>query len=538
VASSSEQDATAALSMRHMTKRFFDTTVLDDVSLDCQAGAVHAIVGENGAGKSTLVKLLAGVYQPDAGQLLLDGREVRFHHPRQALAHGVSLVHQEFSLLPERTVAENILLGREPRRRLSVDRRAMNEAAARLLAELDGTAISPRVLVKHLSVAQQQTVEVAKALSYQPRILVLDEPTAALAPAEAAALFRRVRQLVERGLTVLYISHRLVEVFELAQRVTVLKDGKLVATVDVAAVQPGDLVRMMVGRELSSHYFPPRAGEAGAGNAGAEAAGARAAGARVAGAGPVRLAVRGGANRTLRDIDLDLRGGEIVGVAGLDGSGRSDLAYALFGVAPLTAGTVEVDGRRTRLDSPRAAIAAGIGLLCADRKAEGLVLPLSGADNGLLAVRSRSRRAARAGARALGVLAARVGLRPRALRQESRLLSGGNQQKVVLVKWLATRAKVYLFDEPTRGIDVGAKAGVHDHMRELADAGAAILMISSELPEVIGMSDRIIVMRDGRIVGELPPGPGEEEVMALAAGHDTTPAVAVPRRHGANQGAP
>ncbi len=473
MASSSEQDATAALSMRHMTKRFFDTTVLDDVSLDCQAGAVHAIVGENGAGKSTLVKLLAGVYQPDAGQLLLDGREVRFHHPRQALAHGVSLVHQEFSLLPERTVAENILLGREPRRRLSVDRRAMNEAAARLLAELDGTAISPRVLVKHLSVAQQQTVEVAKALSYQPRILVLDEPTAALAPAEAAALFRRVRQLVERGLTVLYISHRLVEVFELAQRVTVLKDGKLVATVDVAAVQPGDLVRMMVGRELSSHYFPPRAGEAGAGNAGA-----RAAGARVAGAGPVRLAVRGGANRTLRDIDLDLRGGEIVGVAGLDGSGRSDLAYALFGVAPLTAGTVEVDGRRTRLDSPRAAIAAGIGLLCADRKAEGLVLPLSGADNGLLAVRSRSR------------------------------------------------------------IDVGAKAGVHDHMRELADAGAAILMISSELPEVIGMSDRIIVMRDGWIVGELPPGPGEEEVMALAAGHDTTPAVAVPRRHGANQGAP
>jgi len=499
MASSSEQRAEAVLSVRGLTKRFYDTTVLDQVSLDCTAGAVHAIVGENGAGKTTLVKVLAGVYQPDGGQLLLDGREVRFHQPRQALAHGVSLVHQEFSLLPERTVAENILLGREPMRRFAVDRRAMEDEAVRLLGELDATTISPRTLVRRLSVAQQQNVEIAKALSYRPRILVLDEPTAALAPAEVGALFRRVRQLVARGLTVLYISHRLAEVFELAQRVTVLKDGKLVDTVEVASVKPADLVRMMVGRELSAHYFPPRATDPGT--------------------RPVRLAIRGAANRRLSGIDLDLRGGEIVGVAGLAGSGRSDLAYALFGVDPFTSGTVEVDGRPVRLHSPSAAIAAGIGLLSADRKAEGLVLPLNSADNGLLAVRARGRRAARAGARALAGLAARVGLRPGVLGRETRLLSGGNQQKVVLVKWLATDAKVYLFDEPTRGIDIGAKAGIHDYMRELAEAGAAILMISSELPEVIGMSDRILVLRDGRIAGELPAGTGEEAVMSLATGH-------------------
>jgi ribose transport system ATP-binding protein len=485
--------------MRHITKRFFGTTVLDDVSLDCHAGEVHAIVGENGAGKSTLVKVLAGVYQPDAGTLLIDGREERFHHPGQAMARGVSLVHQEFSLLPERSVAENIFLGREPTRRFAVDRRALDAGAATLLAELGVDSIPPRALVGRLPVAQQQTVEVAKALSYRPRILVLDEPTAALAPAEVAALFDRVRHLVARGLTVLYISHRLAEVFDLARRVSVLKDGRLVRTADVASVTQGDLVTMMVGREISAHYFPPRAKDPGT--------------------GPVRLAVRGGTcGSRLNRIDLDLRAGEIVGVAGLDGSGRSELAYALFGVAPFDTGAVEVDGRRLRLDSPRRAIAAGIGLLSADRKAEGLVLPLRTNDNGLLAVRARGRKAARIGRATLAELASRVGLRQAAMRQESRLLSGGNQQKAVLVKWLATRAGIYLFDEPTRGIDVGAKAGIHDHMRELADAGAAILMISSELPEVIGMSDRILVMRDGRIAGELPAGASERDVMSLATG--------------------
>ena len=490
--------STELLSVRGVGKAFAGTTVLDDVSLGVRAGEVHAVVGENGAGKSTLMKILAGLYQPDAGELTLDGRVVRFQHPRQAMAAGIGLVHQEFSLLPDRTVAENVFLGREPTKRLRVDRRAMIDRTAELLAESGVDTVSPYTLVRRLSVAQQQNVEIAKALMHRPRILVLDEPTAALAPHEVDALFARLRSMVQRGLTVVYISHRLSEVFQLADRVTVLKDGRVVDTVDIKAITPGDLVRMMVGRELSNHYFPDRATDPGC--------------------GPVVLRVRGGGNDMVHDIDLVLRGGDIVGLAGLDGSGRSELARALFGVQPFTRGTVEVDGRPRRLTSPRAAIRAGIGLLTADRKAEGLALPLPARDNGLLAARALGGRVATAAVTALAELAAKVGLRPEALARESRLLSGGNQQKVVLVKWLATDARIYLFDEPTRGVDIGAKAGIHDLMRQLAEDGAAILMISSELPEVIGMSDRILVMRDGRIAGSLPAGATEPQIMALASG--------------------
>jgi ABC-type sugar transport system ATPase subunit len=486
------------LTMRGVRKAFAGTTALDDVSLSVRAGEVHAVVGENGAGKSTLMKVLAGLYQPDAGELALDGRVVRFQHPRQAMAAGISLVHQEFSLLPDRTVAENVFLGREPTRRLRVDRRAMVSRTASLLVESGVDTVSPRALVRHLSVAQQQNVEIAKALVHRPRILVLDEPTAALAPHEVDALFTRLRAMVQRGLTVVYISHRLSEVFQLADRVTVLKDGRLVDTVDTSAITPADLVRMMVGRELSNHYFPSRAPNPGD--------------------GPVVLQVRDGGNDVVHDIDLVLRGGDIVGLAGLDGSGRSELARALFGVQPFTRGTIEIDGRSRRLTSPRAAIRAGVAFLTADRKAEGLALPLSARDNGLLAARALSGRVAATALRTLSELTAKVGLRPEALSRESRLLSGGNQQKVVLVKWLATQARVYLFDEPTRGVDIGAKARIHDLMRQLAADGAAILMISSELPEIIGMSDRILVMCDGRIAGQLPAGTGEPEIMALASG--------------------
>jgi ribose transport system ATP-binding protein len=488
------------LSVRGVRKAFAGTTVLDDVSLSVRAGEVHAVVGENGAGKSTLMKVLAGLHQPDAGELELDGRAVRFQHPRQAMAAGIGLVHQEFSLLPDRTVAENVFLGREPTKRLGVDRRAMIDRTAELLAESGVDNVSPNALVRRLSVAQQQNVEIAKALMHRPRILVLDEPTAALAPHEVDALFVRLRAMVHRGLAIVYISHRLSEVFQLADRVTVLKDGRLVDTVDVKAITPADLVRMMVGRELSSHYFPDRTTNPGQ--------------------GPILLQVRGGGNDVVRDVDLVLRGGEIVGLAGLDGSGRSELARALFGVRPFNRGTVEVDGRPRGLTSPRAAIRAGIALLTADRKAEGLALPLPARDNGLLAARALGGRVATAAVTALAELAGKVGLKPDALTRESRLLSGGNQQKVVLIKWLATNARVYLFDEPTRGVDIGAKAGIHDLMRQLAADGAAILMISSELPEVIGMSDRILVMRDGRIAGALPAGASESDIMALASGQE------------------
>jgi ABC-type sugar transport system ATPase subunit len=494
------------LQMRGITKSFFGVPVLDAVDLDVMAGEVHAVVGENGAGKSTLMKILVGAYQPDAGSILLDGEEVRFGHPRRAQERGVSIIYQEFNLLPERTVAQNNFLGREPARGPFVDNRAMEEATAKLLAQLgvEGT-ISPGSLVRDLSVAQQQTVEIAKALSFEARILVMDEPTAALSPHEVDALFERVRLLQQRGLAVLYISHRLKEVFELSRRITVLKDGRRVDTVASDAVRPGELVRMMVGRELD-HYFPPRA--------------------TAAETGDVRLQVRGGAVGKLHDVDLEVRAGEIVGLAGLAGAGRTEVARALFGVEPFTAGIVELNGKPVRIRSPRQAIRAGIGFLTEDRKLEGLILPQSVRDNALLALRSlgQARMNERPVKEAPSVLdlARRVELRAASLEQEVRYLSGGNQQKVVLAKWLATRAQILIFDEPTRGIDVGAKAGIHELMRELARAGAAILMISSELPEVIGMSDRILVMRDGTIAGELPSGASEAQIMLLATGERET----------------
>ena len=498
------------LQMRGITKSFFGVPVLDAVDLDVMAGEVHAVVGENGAGKSTLMKILVGAYQPDEGSILLNGEEVRFSHPRQAQERGVSIIYQEFNHLPERTVAQNIFLGREPARGPLVDNRAMEEATAKLLAELDveGT-ILPDTPVRELPVAQQQTVEIAKALSFEARILVMDEPTAALSPHEVDALFERVRLLQERGLAVLYISHRMKEIFELSRRITVLKDGRKVDSVASDSVRPGELVRMMVGRELD-HYFPPRAtaGEIG----------------------PVRLQVRGGAIGKLHDINLEVRAGEIVGLAGLAGAGRTEVARAIFGVEPFTSGGVELNGKPIRIRSPRQAIRAGIGFLTEDRKLEGLVLPQSVRDNALLALRSlgRARVEERPGRAAPSVLdlARRVELRAASLEQEVRYLSGGNQQKVVLAKWLATRAQILIFDEPTRGIDVGAKAGIHELMRELARAGAAILMISSELPEVIGMSDRILVMRDGTIAGELPPGASEAQIMLLATGERETLAAA------------
>ena len=494
------------LEMRGITKSFFGVPVLDAVDLDVAAGEVHAVVGENGAGKSTLMKILVGAHQPDEGAILLDGEEVRFGHPRQAQERGVSIIYQEFNLLPERTVAQNIFLGREPARGPLVDNRAMEEATARLLAELGAEgAISPGSPVRELSVAQQQTVEIAKALSFEARILVMDEPTAALSPHEVDALFERVRLLQERGLAVVYISHRLKEIFELSRRITVLKDGRKVDTVASASIRPGELVRMMVGRELD-HYFPPRAS--------AEEI------------GPVRLQVRGSAVGKLHNIDLEVRTGEIVGLAGLAGAGRTKVARGIFGVEPFTAGVVELNGQTIRIRSPRQAIRAGIGFLTEDRKLEGLVLPQSVRDNALLALRSlgQARMNERPVKDAPSVLdlARRVELRAASLEQEVRYLSGGNQQKVVLTKWLATRAQILIFDEPTRGIDVGAKAGIHELMRELARAGAAILMISSELPEVIGMSDRILVMRDGTIAGELPPGASEAEIMLLATGERET----------------
>jgi ABC-type sugar transport system ATPase subunit len=500
----SEPAAAPLLEMRGIAKSFVGVEVLHGVDIDLNAGEIHAVVGENGAGKSTLMKVLAGVHSPDRGTIRIDGEEVSFAHPHAAQAAGVGIIYQEFNLLPDRTVAENVFVGREPVRRGIVDRRAMERATAALLDEVGETSFDPRTLVRHLAVAQQQVVEIVKARSLDARILVLDEPTAALAEHEVELLFRLVRRLQAQGIGMLYISHRLREVFLLADRITVLKDGARVDTLKASETDAGRLVNLMVGRELSDVYFPPRAEPAEIGD--------------------VKLAVRNGSTDLLRDVTLEVRAGEIVGLAGLQGSGRTELARAIFGADPFTGGTLEIEGRQVRLRSPRAAIRSGLGFITEDRKLEGLALEQSVADNMLLAVRTvipGSRRRRRDPAlMSVRDLAAAVDLRARGPEQEVRFLSGGNQQKVVLAKWLETRPRVLIFDEPTRGIDVGAKAGIHDLMRGLAREGVAILMISSELPELIGMADRIFVMREGALAGELPAGAGESDIMYLATGHE------------------
>jgi ABC-type sugar transport system ATPase subunit len=489
------------LRMRDIRKSFLGVPVLHGVDLDLRAGEVHALMGENGAGKSTLMKILAGVYQADGGTVELNGQEVAFAHPLEAQRAGVSTVFQEFNLLPERTVAENVFLGREPRRRGLVDADRMNADTQALLADLGLDWLAPRRRVRTLSVAGQQIVEVVKALSYDARIISMDEPTAALADEEVELLYRLVRTLRERGVAILYVSHRLKEIFDLSDRVTVLKDGALVDTVDTSTITADDLVRKMVGRPITS-FFPDKLPDTSVGD--------------------VRLRIRGGGNEQLDGIDLDVRGGEIVALAGLQGSGRTEIAHALFGVARFTRGTVELDGRPLRSRSARHAVRSGLALVTEDRKAEGLVLNQSVAANARLVLDAVLPGQAGKRARRIPGILSSLDLVSQGADQEVRFLSGGNQQKVVLAKWLATDPAVMVLDEPTRGIDVGAKQKVYALMRELCARGVAILMISSELQEVIGMADRIVVLRDGRVAGELAAGADEESVMAVATGHVET----------------
>ncbi|MDA8368885.1 MAG: sugar ABC transporter ATP-binding protein [Nocardiopsaceae bacterium] len=483
--------------MSGIGKSFFGVNVLEGIDLDVRSGEVHALVGENGAGKSTLMKILAGVHPADTGHIELSGERVEFSHPVRAQQAGVSTVFQEFNLLPERTVAENVYLGREPVRRGRVNARGMADDTAGLLDELGITGISPHAAVRTLSVAQQQIVEVVKALSSDARIISMDEPTAALADHEVELLYRLVRRLRDRGMAVLYVSHRLKEIFDLCDRATVLKDGRRVDTVPISATTPTELIRMMVGRPISTFFPDPIEGTR---------------------PGPVRLEVAQGGNDRLDGIDMQVRGGEIVGLAGLQGSGRTEIAHALFGIARFTRGEVRVDGRRVALRSPTRAVREGIALVTEDRKTQGLALSQSVLANGRLVLDSVLPFRARSGARRLPGFFTSLELVARDTAQEVRFLSGGNQQKVVLAKWLATEPKIIVLDEPTRGIDVGAKRAVYTLIRELAAAGVAIVLISSELQEVIGLADRVLVLHDGRIFGELPAGASEEAVMSLATG--------------------
>lgn len=493
------------MEVKNITKEFPGVTALNDVSVSFYPGEVHAVVGENGAGKSTLMKIMVGAYKPDKGSLLFQGEKVAFTHPSEAQHMGISIIYQEFNLLPERTVAQNIFLGREPSRFGVLNNRELNNKAAEVLEELGvENMISPTALTSTLSVAEQQLVEIAKAISFDAKVLIMDEPTASLTNTEVKLLSDLIARLKEKGLAIIFISHRLIEVFEVADKITVLKDGQLVDTVNTNDVTPEDIVYMMVGRVLD-HYFPPLGSKEEFGE--------------------VVLRVEDGGNDFLQEISLELRKGEVVGVAGLQGSGRTELAQALFGAVPFKSGKVELRGSVVSIKNPSWAISKGMGFVTEDRKSEGLILIQPIRDNMLLAVRSlkslfsfvfpdgisESRNL-------VPTLGQQVDIRVDTYNKEAQDLSGGNQQKVVLSKWLACGAEIFIFDEPTRGIDVEAKASIHDIIRGLTKEGVAVIMVSSELPEIIGMSDRIIVMRDGTIGGELPAESSEADIMLLATG--------------------
>jgi len=485
--------------MRGMSKAFPGVQALQSVDLDLHAGEVHAVVGENGAGKSTLMKILAGVNHADAGSVRLQSRPIQNANPRQALERGVTMIHQELNLAPNLSVAENVFLGRAPTRGGLIDWSRLYADAEALAARL-GIELDVRARVEDLSVARQQTVEIAKALSLDARVIIMDEPTSALTERETEALFDIIARLKGQGVAIAYISHRLDEIFRVADRVTVLRDGRLVGTLPIGEATPPRLIGMMVGRELTT-LFPKEAVEIGQ---------------------PV-LEVRH-LRRTgvLDDISFVLRHREILGLAGLVGAGRTELVRGLFGADPLNAGEILIQGRPVHIRSPRDAISLGLGFVTEDRKLQGLVLGMTVRENETLASLAQISRAGLLDTNRETTLAARLveqlGVRTPSLEQEVANLSGGNQQKVVIAKWLATQPRILILDEPTRGIDVGAKAEVHALMSRLAHDGVSILMISSELPEILGMSDRILVMRQGRVTGEFTREQASQEaIMACAA---------------------
>jgi rhamnose transport system ATP-binding protein len=497
----------AILALESASRSYGAVRALSDASIELTSGEVRGLVGENGAGKSTVVRLLAGAQRPDAGRLLLDGAPVDFHGPIDARDAGIAVIYQEPTLFPDLSVAENVMMGRHPLGALRrIDRAQLRRTVADLLGRLE-VQLDPARPVRGLSIADQQIVEIAKALSFDARVLIMDEPTAALSGTEVARLFSVVEALRSRGAAVLFISHRLDEVFQICSTVTVLRDGEVTFEGPVGELTPDELVRKMVGRELSQ-LFPK--GEAEIGE-------------------PMLKVSRLTREGVFTDISFEVRRGEIVALAGLVGAGRSEVARAAFGVDKRDAGTVEVDGRSLPSGSPTAAMRAGVGLVPEDRRAQGLVMDLSVERNMTL---TRLRALGRLGVsgrgaerRAAADWAERLRIRLGSFGDPVNFLSGGNQQKVVLAKWLATDPKLLIIDEPTRGIDVSTKAEVHRLMSELAARGIAILMISSELPEVLGMADRILVMHEGRLAGELDrAGADEEAVMRLATGQRGAPA--------------
>jgi len=494
---------------RDISKSFPGVRALAGVRFDLIPGEVHALMGENGAGKSTLMKILAGIYRKDAGEIRYRGAVVDFSGPRQAQAAGIGIIHQELQLMNHLTVAQNVFIGREPTRALGLilDDDKLNRDALALFAHLN-LAIDPRTIVGGLTVARQQMVEIAKALSFDSRVLIMDEPTAALNDAEVAELFAVIRELKKRGVGIVYISHKMDELKEIADRVTVLRDGEYVGTVDAATTSMATIIAMMVGRTISDAHM------AGSSRP-----------------GEVVLDVKGlNCGPLVRDVSFSVRRGEILGFAGLMGAGRTEVARAVFGADRPRSGEIHVHGRKRTIRTPEHAVAAGIGYLSEDRKRFGLALDMDVEANVVMSNLSRylsfagflkrqpMRRTAEKFTRLLNI-------RTPSVAQQVRLLSGGNQQKVVVAKWLDRDCDILLFDEPTRGIDVGAKSEIYKLLRTLADQGKAIVMISSELPEILRMSDRIVVMCEGRVTGELSRDQAtQERIMELATRRDAAKA--------------
>jgi rhamnose transport system ATP-binding protein len=486
-----------------MQKSFAGVRALRGVSFELRAGEVHALIGENGAGKSTLIKVITGAVTPDAGTLRIENAEIEHNDPARARSLGIAAIYQQPALFPHLTVAENIALALESGSRWRrVDWRARAARARELIARA-GSTIAPDRLVSTLSMPEQQIVEIARAIGADAKIVIMDEPTASLTETEVASLFQVIAGLKQAGVGIIYISHRLEEIASIADRITVLRDGESIGTCDARTVSRQQLIAMMVGREVAA-VFPKR---------------------DVA-LGPVALELRGLSCREagIHDVSLSVRAGEILGIAGLVGSGRTQLAETVFGLTPAARGEIVIGGRTARIESPAAAIGQGIGYVPEDRRRNGVVLNMAIAANVTLAdlgqvssggLIDRAEESALAGR-----YAAQLRVKAPGVDAEAGTLSGGNQQKVALARWLATNPKVLILDEPTQGVDVGSKSEIHGIMMDLAEKGLAIVMISSELPEVLGMSDRIIVMHAGRVAGELSRAEAtQEKILTLALGH-------------------
>ncbi|MGL4311966.1 MAG: sugar ABC transporter ATP-binding protein [Paracoccaceae bacterium] len=492
---------TALIQMLGIEKSFPGVRALQNVSFDLYPGEVHALMGENGAGKSTLMKILTGVYQPDGGELRVDNVPVSVPNPHAAQALGISIIHQELFLMNHLTAAQNIFIGREPRKGLGifVDEDQMKRDAAAIFQRMK-VNILPTTEVGQMTVARQQLVEIAKALSYNARVLIMDEPTSALNETEVEHLFAIIDDLKANGVGIVYITHKMDEVKRIADRVTVMRDGQYIDTLPAATTPMSTIIQLMVGRELADQH-------------------------RATGHGTDEEVLRvAGLNsrNTIRDVSFTLRKGEILGFAGLMGAGRTEVARAVFGADPIDSGTIHVHGKERRITSPADAVAAGIAYLSEDRKHFGLVTGMSVRDNVTMAswFRYLSGRVFMRDAdldRVAGEYVAKLRVKTPSVKQETRLLSGGNQQKVVIGKWLLRDCDILIFDEPTRGIDVGAKAEIYRLLESLAEQGKAIIVISSELPEVLRLSHRIVVMCEGRITGELDGRTAtQEQIMTLA----------------------